>query len=321
MVDQHIGAFEVGAADLQVVPWFPGAGQCGDDIGPAILEAGDHVGNATGALHFETQPGAQANEFQQVGGDASEMPRIIEIGQWCSRVIGCHAHHGMLLQPLLLGRAQLQLAIAQQQVAAGAPAFEDTGAYGRALPVQDGVHQVQQHGILLTQGKTEADGLVFAEVGHAQAGQMTTVELVVRGDGVADEHVGLAECDSIQCLAGRTKGQQLGLGVGGEYFLSGQIVVEHTQAHAGKVHVQCPVFVFTRYQYRLVDGIGARQCQAVTGRFVAIGAAQQVDIPVPEPPPPPAGWRNAAPSLATARPCRSGLHTRRSGPGSRCRHR
>lgn len=59
-------------------------------------------------------------------------------------------------------------------------------------------------------------------------------------------------------------------------------MVEHTQAHAGQVHVQRPFFVFTRYQYRLVDGIGPRQCQAVTGRFVAIGAAQQVNIPVPE---------------------------------------
>jgi len=59
-------------------------------------------------------------------------------------------------------------------------------------------------------------------------------------------------------------------------------VIEHAQAHAGQACVQCPRFVFARDQHRLVNGIGVRQGQAVAGRFVAIGAAQQVDVALPE---------------------------------------
>ncbi|MNO75857.1 hypothetical protein D3C76_669200 [compost metagenome] len=76
--DQHEGAFQVGPADLQAFG-HPASGQCGNHICAAILEAGDHVGDAAGTLHFKTQAGAQADELQQVGGDAAKMPRAIEI--------------------------------------------------------------------------------------------------------------------------------------------------------------------------------------------------------------------------------------------------
>ncbi|MNH02772.1 hypothetical protein D3C79_620170 [compost metagenome] len=280
--DQHIGAFQVGLADLQVVFVHPAGGQCSDDVGAAVLEAGNHVGKAAGALHFETQAGAQAKELEQVGGDAAKMPRAIEIGDRCSGVIDCHAHHRVVLQPLFLGVGQLQLAVGQQQVATGAPALEDTGAYGRGLSVQGGVHHLHQHPVLVAQGKTEADGFVLAETRHAQARQVAAIELVVGGNGITDEHVGLAERHGTQGLAGRAEGQQLGLGVGAVHLLPGQVVVEHAQAHAGQAHVQRPAFVLARYQHRLVDGIGVRQGQAIAGRFVAIGAAKQVDIALPE---------------------------------------
>lgn len=280
--DQHIGAFQVGLADLQVVFVHPAGGQCSDDIGTAILEAGNHVGKATGALHFETQAGAQAKELEQVGGDAAKMPRAIEIGDRCSGVIDCHAHHRVVFQPLFFGVGQLQLAVCQQQVATGAPALEDTGAYGRGLSVQGGVHHLHQHPVLVAQGKTEADGFVLAETGHAQTRQVAAIELVVGGNGIADEHVGLAERHGTQGLAGRAEGQQLGLGVGAFHLLPGQVVVEHAQAHASQAHVQRPAFVLARYQHRLVDGIGVRQGQAIAGRFVAIGAAKQVDVTLPE---------------------------------------
>ncbi|MNM71207.1 hypothetical protein D3C81_828630 [compost metagenome] len=78
---------------MQIVLGYPAGGQRGDDIGAAFLEAGNHVGDATGALHFEAQAGAQANELQQVGGDAAKLPGSIEIGDRGSRVIDRHAHH------------------------------------------------------------------------------------------------------------------------------------------------------------------------------------------------------------------------------------
>lgn len=282
VADQHIGAFQVGAADLQVVFANPAVGQGGNDIGATILEAGNHVGEAAGALHFETQAGAQANEFEQVGGDTAKMPRAIEIGNRRSGVIDRHAHDRVVLQPLLFGIGQLQLAVSQQLVATGAPALEYTGAYGRGLAVQGSVHQLHQQSVLLAQGKTEADGFVLAEAGHAQARQVAAIELVVGGNGIANEHVGLAERHGIQGLAGGTEGQQFGFGVGAVHLLPGQVVVKHAQTHAGQAHVQRPAFVFAGYQHRLVDGVGVRQCQAIAGRFVAIGAAKQVDIAVPE---------------------------------------
>ncbi len=200
--DQHIGAFKVGLADLQVVFVHPAGRQCSDDIGAAILEAGNHVGKAAGALYLETQAGAQAKEFEQVSGDAAKMPRAIEIRDRCSGVIDCHTHHRVVLQPLFFGFGQLQLAVGQQLVATSAPAFEDTGAYGRSLSVQGGVHHLHQHPVLVAQGKTEADGFVLAETGHAQAWQVAAIELVVGGNGIADEHVGLAERHGTQGLAG-----------------------------------------------------------------------------------------------------------------------
>lgn len=76
---QHEGALQVGPTDLQVIVGHRAGGQCGNHISAAILEAGDHVGDAAGTLHFKTQAGAQADELQQVGGDAAKMPRAIEI--------------------------------------------------------------------------------------------------------------------------------------------------------------------------------------------------------------------------------------------------
>ncbi|MNM71206.1 hypothetical protein D3C81_828620 [compost metagenome] len=123
---------------------------------------------------------------------------------------------------------------------------------------------------------------MLAETGHAQARQVAAIELVVCGNGIADEHVGLAKSHGIQRLAGGTESQQLGFGVGAAHLLFGQVVIEHAQAHAFQAHVQGAALVFTRYQHRLVDGIGVGQRQAVAGRFIAIGAAKQVDIAVPE---------------------------------------
>ncbi|GEM_PF-6728621 len=199
--NQNIGAFQVRPADLQVLVDQPGDGQGGDHVSAAILQAGDHVGNATGPLYLEAQAGPQANELKQVSSDAAKMPRAIEVGQGRSRVVDGHTHHRVLLQPLLLCCAQLQVAVGQQQVAAGAPAFEDTGAHGGGLAIEDGIDQFPQYGVLLAQGKAEADGFVLAEVGHAQAWQVAAVELVVGGNGVADEHVGLAERYGVQRLA------------------------------------------------------------------------------------------------------------------------
>ncbi|MNE16244.1 hypothetical protein D3C80_1091850 [compost metagenome] len=73
------GALQVGPTDLQVVVGHRARGQCGNHICAAILEAGEHVGDAAGTLHFKTQAGAQADELQQVGGDAAKMSRAIEI--------------------------------------------------------------------------------------------------------------------------------------------------------------------------------------------------------------------------------------------------
>ncbi|MNO75858.1 hypothetical protein D3C76_669210 [compost metagenome] len=123
---------------------------------------------------------------------------------------------------------------------------------------------------------------MLAEIGHAQARQVAAVKQVVGGNGVADVHVGLAERHGVQGLAGGAKGQHLGHGIGAAYLLLGQVMVKHAQAQAGQVHVERPAFVFACYQHRLVNGIRLRQRQAVAGRFVAIGAAKQVDITMPE---------------------------------------
>ncbi|MNH18580.1 hypothetical protein D3C79_782860 [compost metagenome] len=54
---------------------------------------------------------------------------------------------------------------------------------------------------------------MFAEACHAQARQVTAVELIVSGYGIADEYVSLPERDGIEGLGRRTEGQQFGLGI------------------------------------------------------------------------------------------------------------
>ncbi|MNN78319.1 hypothetical protein D3C81_1948650 [compost metagenome] len=81
------------------------------------------------------------------------------------------------------------------------------------MAVQGQVHQILEVGILRAHCKTETDAFMFAEVRHAQARQVTAIELIVSGDGIADEHVSLPECYGIEGLGRRTEGQEFGLGI------------------------------------------------------------------------------------------------------------
>ncbi|MNM70536.1 hypothetical protein D3C81_821670 [compost metagenome] len=172
----------------------------------------------------------------------------------------------------------MQLAVGQKQVAACTPALENTGAQRCRLVVEDSVHQRHELRVLLAQGETEPDGFMLAEIGNAQARQVAAIELVVGGDGIADEHVGLAKRNGVQGLGRGTEGQQLGLGVDNGDLLFWQVMVEHAQPHVLQAHVQRPAFVFTGDKHRLVNGIGVRQCQAGCCGFIAIGTAEQVDV-------------------------------------------
>ncbi|MNM70537.1 hypothetical protein D3C81_821680 [compost metagenome] len=95
--DQHIGTLKVRAADLQGLLGHTLGGERRNHIGPAVFEAGDHVGDAAGALHLETQAGTQADELQQVSGDTPEIARAIEKGHRGSGIVDGHAHDRVVL--------------------------------------------------------------------------------------------------------------------------------------------------------------------------------------------------------------------------------
>ncbi len=170
------------------------------------------------------------------------------------------------------------MAIVQQQLATGAPALEQAGAHAAWLMLEGCIHQLDQQVVIGPHGEAEADVFVLAETGHAQAWQVAAIELVMGGEGIADEHVGLAEGNGIQGLRGRTESQQFGFGVGGEDVLGGQVVIQHAQAHAVHARGERAPLVLAGDQHRLVDGIGVGKGQAIGGGFIAIGAAEQVDV-------------------------------------------
>ncbi|MNW08520.1 hypothetical protein D3C71_2053110 [compost metagenome] len=66
-----------------------------------MVEAVDHVTDSTGPLHFETQAGTQADQFQQVGGNAAKVAGAVEEGQWRGGFVDHHPHHRMAAQPAL----------------------------------------------------------------------------------------------------------------------------------------------------------------------------------------------------------------------------
>ncbi|MNH18579.1 hypothetical protein D3C79_782850 [compost metagenome] len=59
-------------------------------------------------------------------------------------------------------------------------------------------------------------------------------------------------------------------------------MIQHAQTHAVHAAIERTAFVFAGHQHRLVDGIRVRKRQAFARCFIAIGAAEQVDIPLLE---------------------------------------
>ncbi len=57
-------------------------------------------------------------------------------------------------------------------------------------------------------------------------------------------------------------------------------VIDHAQAHPGQAIGQRAGFTLAGDQHRLVDGVGDRQRNVLVDGFEAVGAAQQIDLPV-----------------------------------------
>ena len=75
------------------------AGNGGDDIGPAVLESGQHVPDAAGPLDLEAQTRAQPDQVQQIGGDTAKVAVAVEVGNRAAvsliatRITGCSRSH------------------------------------------------------------------------------------------------------------------------------------------------------------------------------------------------------------------------------------
>ena len=132
----HVGVFEIGPAEVQLgLPlgaWNDGT----DHVGLAGVDLVDRCVHIALALEFEAQPGAQADQLQQVGGDAAKIAVGIEEGQRCEGFVDNHLDHRVIVQPALLAFGQLQLLVGQQDVAAGTPALGNALAFIGGHPCQ-----------------------------------------------------------------------------------------------------------------------------------------------------------------------------------------
>ena len=108
-----------------------------------LLNHAHHGAEAALALDFKAQPGAQANHFQKICGNAAEIAVGIKKSQGCQGFIDRHFDHRVLDQPALFALGELQFLIGEQQVAAGVPAFGNAFAFTVGHGQQDGVDNVE----------------------------------------------------------------------------------------------------------------------------------------------------------------------------------
>lgn len=129
---QYIGVFQVGAAEIKLRISFVTGHDGADHIDFLGRDLFYHRADLAAALHRKTQAGAQANQLQQVSGDAAKVAVRIEERQGREGFVDDHRDHRMLFEPTLFALGQLQFLVGQQNVAAGAPAL------GNAVPFVDG---------------------------------------------------------------------------------------------------------------------------------------------------------------------------------------
>ena len=160
----------------------------------------DHVAQAAGTLDLEPQPGAQANHFQQVCGNTAKITLGIKKAQRRQRFVNHDLDHGMFSQPALFTFGQLELLVSQQYVAASAPAFGDVLALVVGDGLKRGIEDVQQDVVITTNSKAEAIGFMLAEIGHFNVLQIALVDHVMRGERIAQKHIGLIKCHRVYCI-------------------------------------------------------------------------------------------------------------------------
>ncbi|MNN03869.1 hypothetical protein D3C81_1165780 [compost metagenome] len=153
--------------------------QCGDHIGLVVFDLFDHLVIVSTALDVKAQAGAQPDQLKQIRADPAKVVIAIEKRQWRIGFVDDDAHCRVMCQPAFFPVSELQLLIGQQNVAAGAPAFGDvfslTGGNGPDHRVDD----AEQFGVVPVDGKAEAMGFMFAEVGHPDVVQVPLVDHVV----------------------------------------------------------------------------------------------------------------------------------------------
>ncbi|MNX22781.1 hypothetical protein D3C86_527670 [compost metagenome] len=277
---QDIGVLQVRPAEIEQGVPLLAREQCCDDISLVVFDALDHFIVVAAALDVEAQPCAQPDQLKQVRGNPTEVTCAVEKRQRRERLVDDHANYRMLRQPALLAVTELQFVIGKQNVAAGTPAFGDVFSNAGGDGQEHRIDDPEQLRVVFMHRKTEAVGFVFAEVGHADIVQVPLVDHVVSGNGVAEKHVGLVEGNGIdRILVGRIRGNDR-LWIQCLDLIQRQVVIHHAQAHTGEAIGQGAGFAFTRYQYRLIHGVGLGQYDVGATRFESVGSTEQIHFAV-----------------------------------------
>ncbi|MCY1397257.1 hypothetical protein D9M71_122570 [compost metagenome] len=141
---QDIGVFQVRSGYGQLGITLGTGRDGGDQVGLALSDSLDHVEGRVAVQNLEAQSCAQADQLKQVSTDATVVARLIKERQGGEVFRDHHANHRVAGDPLFFSVRQLQPMIGQQDVAAGAPAFEDAFAGSGGNGSKGGIDHLQQ---------------------------------------------------------------------------------------------------------------------------------------------------------------------------------
>ncbi len=237
-----------------------------------------HIRQARRALDVELEPGAQANQLQQVSSDAAKIAFGIEKRQGGVGFVDHHTYGWMLSDPAFLALCELQLLVGQQQIAACVPASGYVDALLDRNRLQCLVDDAQQLGVFLAYGEAEAIGLVLAEVRHLDVVQVALVDDVLGRNGVAQKYIDLVEGHGIDGVLKRRVMLENRAWISRFDLRCRQVVIDHAQAHAFQAVVQGARFSDACDQHGLVHRVGLGQPDVALDGFEAVGGAQQIDL-------------------------------------------
>ncbi len=275
---QDIGVFQVGTTETELGLPLGAGHDSADDVGLARGDPLYHRVDLANALDFEAQARPQANQFQQVGGDAAKIAVGIEERQRREGLIDHDFDDRVLFQPAFFTLGQLQFFVGQQDIAAGAPALGDAVSLIHGNGRQYRIDDAEQNLLVLAQRKTETIGFMFAEIRHADVLQIALVDHVMGGDGVPQKHIRLIKGHCIQGVLIRGEGADIRLRVQLFHFAQRQVVVDEAQAQPGQAIAQTARFLFAGHQYRLIYCVRLRQDEIRVGGLKAVGGTQQVNF-------------------------------------------